>query len=181
MIHIMSETVQPTQTITYRDEDFAPDNTPTMEIEIQSLRKMQDVDRYVLEDPENAIVHGGASMYGCIQERNRLVTGSDSTFPPSKLEYLNCSRENRYTVKGSKQYDQCESESSGYNQGANYSSVKQCDNASTYSYHERKLYKNELKVTEVIKRNTWYPDLSEINEGSTEWNEVMKYMKIHLI
>ena len=78
-----------------------PDQRETMEQQIHSLRKLQDRDRYPLEDPENAIVHGGANVYGYLQFKNKIVTGSDSSFPPEKLELLNCSKGSRYTDGGS--------------------------------------------------------------------------------
>ena len=47
------------------------DYRETMEQQIHSLRKLQDRDRFPLEDPENAMVHGRATVYDYWQFKNK--------------------------------------------------------------------------------------------------------------
>ena len=152
------------------------DYRETMEQQINSLRKQQDRDRYPLEETENAIVHGKATQYGYIQLRNKTITGSDSSFPPDKLKYLNCSKGSRYTEDGQEKYRSCSSESSGYNVGANHSAIKQADIISTYSFYEGVLYKTKMEYDKLIEKNSWYPDINTIKNNSEEYNKIMQHI-----
>jgi len=49
---------------TSKQIEHVNDYRETMEQQIHSLRKLQDRDRFPLEDPENAMVHGRANVYG---------------------------------------------------------------------------------------------------------------------
>ena len=154
------------------------DYRETMEQQIHSLRKLQDRDRFPLEDPENAMVHGRANVYGYWQFKNKTVTGSDSSFPPEKLEFLNCSKGSRYTTGGTERYKFCPSESSGYNIGANHSSIKQANVVKTYSCYMGKCYRNKMTYADIVKYNTWYANICVIEKKSDEYNEVIKYIKM---
>ena len=154
------------------------DYRETMEQQIHSLRKLQDGDRFPLEDPENAMVHGRANVYGYLQFKNKTVTGSDSSFPPEKLEFLNCSKGSRYTTGGTERYKFCPSESSGYNIGANHSSIKQANVVKTYSCYMGKCYRNKMTYADIVKYNTWYANICVIEKKSDEYNEVIKYIKM---
>lgn len=173
LIATMSAVVQTTT-----QNDSQEDHRELMSQKIHDvLRKEQDGDRYPLEDIENAMIHGGASRYGYICQKKKIITMSDSNFPPEKLESVNCSRGSRY-FGASERYKHCTSESSGYNVGHNHSMIKQADHITTYSNYNGRLYRNEMKLTEVIRKNTWYKDICEIEKSSLEYADVIKHLKM---